>query len=209
LIKKIILVKNTIQILAVLISVQVALNSCGFAYGLVTGIRSPRVESYTWQRDYLSKHGIDTQFLASFKTPFLDSLVGSRFALDTMLNAGFSPVQFRVYDGKGNFYSAWELCFGSGKRLDLYNGFPKRSLGYWPINPRLSLQNDQLLLSPLNFDSTLLDTAIQSGQYDYIVLSFWAGYLGKHSRVMLTSIDAAIKRNNTKKFLHIKVNLGE
>jgi hypothetical protein len=202
-------VKNTIQILAVIISVQVILYSCGFVYGVLTGIKNPRAESYSDQREYLSKHGIDTQYMASFKTQFSDSLIGSRFALDTMLEAGYSPVQFRVYDGKGKFYSAWELCFGSAKRLDLYNGFPKKVSAHWPINPQLSLRNDQLFLSPLNFDSTLLKNAIQSGQYDYIVLSFWAGYLGKHSREMLSSIEAAIKRNNEKKFLHIKVNLGE
>ncbi len=138
-----------------------------------------------------------------------DSLANLKYSLDTYNDGSFTPIQFRVYDSNKQLYTGWEICWGSAKKKNFYSPFPQKPLSYWHINNKLSIENDLELITPLNFDEKRLRSEIEAKKYDYIVLSFWAGYLGSLSREMLHDIESAIQREPGKRFLHIKVNLSD
>jgi hypothetical protein len=192
----------------ILLLAVAALTGCNFIYSTVTGIKDSRVETPEFQREYLSKNRIDTNYMAVLKKHYLDSLSHSKYSLDTFKNMGFTPIQFRVYDRNGELYTGWEICLGSAEKMNLYAAFPQKAPKRLPINYRINLENDLNYVQPLNFNKQNLFDEIKKGEYDYVVISLWAGYLGKFSRRMLEQIDAAIAGNKHERIIHIKVNLG-
>jgi hypothetical protein len=180
---------------------------CNFFYSTITGIKNTRYESEPYQKKYLLSKGVDTSYLAYFDKTYYSMLAKPSHSLDTFNNLGYTPIQFRVFDKDGNFYSGWEICFGNADKAGLYKNFPHPAVARWPINKQLKLQNDLNYLVPINFSLDEIKKNIQGGKYDYIVISFWAGFLGKHSVKMLKSLDQQI--GNSKKILHIKVNLSD
>jgi hypothetical protein len=184
-----------------------SLCSCNWFYSTISGIKNSRFETEYYQKKYLVSKSIDTSYMAYFNRKFYDSLEHPSHSLDTFTNLGYTPIQFRVFDKDGNFHSGWEICFGNADRAEVYKNFPHPAVARWPINNQLKLQNDLNYIVPINFSLDEIKKNIQGGKYDYIVLSFWAGYLGKHSVKMLRSLDQQI--GNSKKILHIKVNLSD
>jgi hypothetical protein len=184
-----------------------SLGSCNWFYSTISGIKNSRFETEYYQKKYLVSKSVDTSYLAYFNRKFYDSLAHPGHSLDTFKNMGYTPIQFRVFDRDGNLFSGWEICFGNPDKAEVYKNFPHKVFSQWPVNNQLKLLNDFNYIIPINFNLDEIKKNILEGQYDYIVISFWAGYLGKHSVRMLKDLDQQIR--NSKKILHIKVNLSD
>lgn len=181
--------------------------SCSVLLSKAFGIQDERHESVEYQKSYLTKYEIDTAFMANLQPGSFPKLSSPIYSLDTFTNQGFTPIQFRVYNADGMFYTGWEQCFGNPKRINFYDSFPRVAPSHWPLNRTISFQKDLELIDPVNFKKNTILTAINSKQYDYIVIGFWAGYLGGLSKSMLKELTAAINTSG-KRILFIKVNLG-
>ena len=185
----------------------IALSSCSLIASVFLGIKEVRTESEAYQKNYLVSLGIDTNYLAVIESSRITDLGKAPYKLDTFTKQSFTPVQFRVYDKEGNFFTGWEQCFGSAKKMKIYENFPQRAKAHIPLNYSVNLASDLELLNPLNFEKTAIQKLLK-GKYDYVVVAFWAGYLGSLSRSMMKDLDHAIKTSD-KKILFVKANLGK
>lgn len=181
--------------------------SCSPVISTLMGIKEERNESIEYQQLYLMKLGMDTAYMAVMD-PFKFEKLSGPNCLDTMTNQDFTPVQFRIYDQKGGLFSGWEICFGSARQAGIYDSFPGKAPPHWPLNYSLQLFEDLSVLRPVNYTSDHIDSLLSQGKYDYVVISFWAGYLGSLSRHMLQDLDQSIRMSRYR-ILHIKVNLGK
>jgi hypothetical protein len=190
-----------------LLFMLILLDSCSPVARTVLGIKAERTESESYQKEYLASIGIDTNYMAVIEPSRFTDLGKDPYKLDTFTNQSFTPIQFRVYDKEGNFHTGWEQCFGSARKMKLYENFPQKAKEYLPLNRTVHLASDLELINPLNFDKSEVSKVLKE-KYDYVVIAVWAGYLGTLSKSMMKDLDLAIK-NSDKKILFVKANLGK
>jgi hypothetical protein len=190
-----------------LLFMLILLSSCSPVARTVLGIKAERTESESYQKEYLASLGIDTNYMAVIEPSRFTDLGKDPYQLDTFTNQSFTPIQFRVYDKEGNFHTGWEQCFGSARKMKIYENFPQKAKDYLPLNRAVHLASDLELINPLNFDKSEVNKVLKE-KYDYVVIAVWAGYLGTLSKSMMKDLDLAIK-NSDKKILFVKANLGK
>lgn len=189
------------NIIFVLFLSIIILSSCSKILSIILGVKDVCYETVDEQIMYLKKYDIDTSFLFYLKPEYIDSLEITTYCLDSFNK--FSPVQFRIYDNNGIFLGGWEQCFGNPKIIGFFDSIPPiTKRGRLPINYNLSFQKDSLFLQKIMTDIPNIKN------YDYVIMGFWAKYLGSLSKKMLVNLQAYINDHPNKKFLFIKVNLG-
>ena len=190
--------KNLIAI----ILLTIILFSCSRIVGRMLGV-NPKVESANEQLNYLNKIEIDTAYNYNFNSAMEDSISAVKYNLDTFQKAGYSPIQFRMYNNEGDFIGGWASCYGSLKRLQALDSFPLKfnSVKHLPLNYNLTFQQD---LNLIDSKSTLSSENIKN--YDVIIIAFWAESMGKFSNDMMVNLNNYVKRNSEKEILFIKVN---
>ena len=157
------------------------------------------------QKKLLSKWKINTEYCFQIKADNIDSMKSVNYALDTqMVKRGYySPIQFRVYLNDGSFYTGWEFCFGKLNKFGILKQDTITPINWLPVNPNLTFEKDKnVFLGEQCQDSF---SKIDSGNYKYVIVAFWAGYYGRASRKMLQRIQHFINKTDTK-VLFIKVN---
>lgn len=165
----------------------------------------PKVESAKEQLNYLNNKEINTSHTYDFKVAMEDSMSTIKYNIDTFPENGYSPIQFRMYDNKGDFVGGWASCFGSLKRMQALDSFPLNfsRVKHLPLNYNLSFNQDINLIAS---NSELNLQYIKN--YDLIIIAFWAESMGKFSNDMMVNLNSYVKRNSDKKILFLKVNFS-
>lgn len=160
-------------------------------------------ESFEYQHEVLEKWKISQDYLFQFNPVMIDSM---SLSIDYNLDLwdlendnGFSPIQFRVFDNAGDLVTAWAYCYQSFNRHGILNE-PLSMLNHAYLNKDLKLNNTLKMIE--NNESL---TAELFQEYDYIIVAFWASYLGSGSRKMMQYIQNFVD-NTDKEVLFIKVN---
>ena len=197
--------QNIIYYSLILLVLLIFLNSCQPVLRKVYGLKKIKDESFTEQKEYLIKNNLDTNNLFTFNKLYLDSLKTSSYYLTySDSSSGFTPMQFRMYNSKGELESGWGICFGNSDEIKLFQEFPPEKNPY--LNSNLNFYKDISLI--LKNEGEIIKPEFYTENYDYIIVAFWAEYLGKHSRKMLIDLENYIAANNDKKIALLKVNWG-
>lgn len=172
-------------------------------YGITKRDPEPRAE----QIDYLNSIGVDTFDVFSFNCDYKDSLSMRKYALNSykLEHDGYaSPVQFRIYDKKGNLATGWEQCFGNPVRTKYLEHCPPVVKSYMPINFDVSFESD-LNLFDINSEQKKI-LLNKKGKYDYIIIIFWAKWAGKFNKDAFYNINDYIKKYPATTFKVLKLN---
>ena len=197
--------KSRFYSITFLIVIIVTLNSCQLLLREKFGIKKPKKETFEDQKTFLIKNNLDTNNLYFFNPIYLDSIKTHSYYLTyTDSSAGLSPVQFRMYNKKGNFVAGWAQCFGDPKQIALYEQFPPKTNDW--VNTHLNLFSDYKLL--VDKDGKMINPYEFVNGYDYIIIAFWAEYMGKLSRNMLVDLERYLEDNKDKKVVLLKANWG-
>ncbi len=175
----------------------------------ILSLRPPREESCEMQQKYLLNWGLSDKHLFTINPLYVYEMGLSEYhSLDTLtiLSEGFSPIQFRVYDKNGRFYTGWHYCYGPLGRVPILLKDSFNIPGNLPLNKKLTLQNDLTLINQQGcFGQDLSHYDFE--KYDYVILAFWASYYGRAARMMLYMLEYAINYYySDKKILLLKVN---
>ena len=186
------------------ISSSLIIMSCNRIVSSLYGISEPTNTSYSEMVNYLNKNDIDTTMLFTLKQGCFYSLTDSNYNI-IKDDSSCSPIQYRVYKGgAGIFLGSWQICYGSLDKIGFLNNMPPiDNDNRFDFNKKLSFSNDVQIVSPIY--TPIPDIS----QYDYVIIAFWADYLGKRSRNMLLSLQDYIKEHKEMKILLMKVYLIE
>lgn len=179
------------------------LNSCSLT---ALGIKEPREESFEEQKEYLEKNKLSSVHLYRFDGIYKDSLKLPSYYFIERDTASFSPIQFRMYNSNGEFISGCGICLGNAQKMNLYEEFPPRRLSWVKVNDSLNFRNDSQLLIDESGNKINPEEILKNS--DYVIIAFWAEYLGKLSKRMLIDLENYIQKHNDKNIILLKVNLG-
>jgi hypothetical protein len=172
------------------------------------GIKKESNEPVDFEVKYLTKIGIDTNYVFRLKRQWVDSLSIKKYALNTYkLKTGgrAGAVQIRMYDKTGQFIYGWEQCFGSLNHFDIFTTVPISSkYSYLPINKDLNLWNDLNLFEIDAGTRKLLSTEIQNHSYTIVV--YWAAWVGYFSKNTLKEVNSYVKSHKKENILFLKLN---
>lgn len=168
-------------------------------------IKKPCKEDCMTQKRVLSKWKINTEYCFQINETNIDSMKSVNYALDTQMvkHGYYSPIQFRVYLPDGSFYTGWQYCFGKLNKFGILQQDTITAVGRLPVNPTLSFEKDKNVFIGEQCQDP--PTKIDSGNYKYVIVAFWAGYYGRASRKMLQRIQHFINKTDAK-VLFVKVN---
>ncbi len=166
------------------------------------GVRPPRREPVAVQEKYLQKHG-----LSSTDLYFLTDSAVNRFRKEPYkpnFGPGFKVNQCRLFGKDGYLLAHYASCDGYVKWY--FTDFPPVTYAHDTTH---TLARDLIWYEteageplPLNADSLL-------AQHDYVMVFYWAKYLGVMSRSMMKKIEAWAAQYSDKDIRIIKVNIGE
>jgi hypothetical protein len=161
--------------------------------------------SLNQQVEFLSKNNIRSDNLLCFKKDCYYKLSDIEHILDTNSVGFFSPIQYRVYSSDGNLVGAWKSCLGDLEETGILNNIPPiDTTNRWgDFNPVICFSNDTSVIKPLN--CTIPDIK----DYDFVIIAFWADYLGKQSIDMMKRLNDYVLKNKDSKILFLKVYYGE
>jgi hypothetical protein len=198
--------QNLNSLLQVVLVTMLILNSssCTLILSKALGLKNPKVESFEEQKSYLKKYNLDTTNLYTFNPIYKDSLKLSTYYITYSDSIFFTPMQFRMYDSTGEFVAGWALCFGKVDVIGLYEQFPPKKLEY--TNDKLNFYTDSNFI--LDRTGQKIDPKIFLNHYNYIIVGFWAEWLGRLSKDMLIDLENYIQKYNEKNIIFLKVNLG-
>ncbi len=180
-----------------------SLYSCSPLLSFVFGIKKPRIENHNEQINFLRKNNLDTNYVFDINKLYSDSIAGNYYDLDTFDEKSFSPIQYRVYDNYGRFVGGWEICFGSKKKLGIFDTIPPVVKGKrFSLNPNLSFEHDIKIINHYNKIPIIKN-------FDYVIIVFWAQSLGILSKDLLMDLEHYIKKHPDKRFLLLKVNISK
>jgi hypothetical protein len=157
------------------------------------GIKSPTKISSEVAITYLKKHSIDTSNIVFTKVKSLDSL--TRLAFKPNWEAGFRPVQFKIFNKNGRLISQFSICEGNIKRTGIVTIFPPKNLSPIDTNYTYSLEQN-LFIKPY----PLLR------EYNYICTLYWSTYTGIPGRKLLKNVLKYLNSNQNN-ILILKVNV--
>jgi len=109
-----------------------------------------------------------------------------------------------MYNSKGDLVAGWEQCFGDPEGTRLYEQFPPRKFDW--INDKLNFYRDSNLV--LDHEGKEINSFYYLNKYNYVIIAFWAEYMGKFSKNMLIDLENYIKKHSDKKIVLLKVNFG-
>lgn len=188
------------------ILVLLGLSQYSYAQGRIFDILTlgkEQKESFEYQHKILKKWKISDDYLFQFHPEMIDSMIESiDYHLDLWdleYGSGFSPMQFRVFDNKGDLVTAWTYCYLSFNKHGILDE-PIKTIDYEFLNRNLKLKNTIKLI-----ENNEALTSELIAEYDYIIVAFWASYYGSGVRKMLQYIQKYVD-NTDKKVLFLKVN---
>jgi len=189
-----------------LIYLLFCLSACSPILGFILGIKNSEKESKVKQVRYLKHHGIDTSNMLVLKILYRDSLKKyDIMATRAKEQSVMTPIQFRMFDRSGKFISGWAICCGPANYLHLYDTFPPKRVPIVDGNPNL-FQDIKMYET---FDGKDADVNRILGNHQYVIIAYWAKYLGIPSKTMLKKLEKYIAKNKDKDIVLIKVNLGD
>ena len=181
-------------------------SSCQILLRTTLGIGLPKEESILSQQKLLSKHHIRTSNLMQLKNNYLDSLRSGycKLRTDQRDSSGFSPIQFLLFDSAGQLVTAWAFCYGKLEEAGWLDSFPPPPL--FRMNHFVTLEKVAKMLTNEMDEEVSFNGLL--GKNKYVLIEYWAGYLGHYSLDMLARLDAYVDRYKEKKIQQILVNIG-
>ena len=188
----------------ILVLVIVGLTSCSTVLGLFLGISEPSDISENQMKKCLLDNGLDTNMLFVLKPNCFYALQDTSYNINKF-DTTYSPIQYRVYKGKnGVFLGSWQICYGSLNKIGFLDNVPPvDNKNRFIINSSLSYSNDLEIIRPIN------NIYPDITEYDYVIIAYWADYLGRPSIKMLKLLESYISNHSEYSFLLIKVYLAE
>lgn len=172
---------------------------------LALGMSKQQEESIQEQEKYLAKHDLATENLYQLKDHWVDSLRLNINSLDTgRYSEGFRPIQFRMYNRQGEIISSWASCYGSLEKRGYLDTFPPKPV--WVLNPDLTLQQDLVMLTDRAGND--VDLSVIPADADYVMLVFWAKYMGHISRNAMIHLEEYLQQHPDENVFLMKVNVG-
>ncbi len=183
------------------------LAGCSSVASFILGIKDSEFESKARQVRYLRNHDIDTSNMLVLKTIYSGDSLDKYDIMETRAREQcvMTPIQFRMFDRAGNFISGWAICCGPANYLHLYDTFPPKKVPIVDGNPNL-FQDIKMYET---FDGKDADINRILANHQYIIIAYWAKYLGIPSRTMLKKLEKYIAKNKDKDIVLVKVNLGD
>ena len=191
---------------ASLLFIMVCSSGCSPILGFLLGVKNSEFESKAKQVRYFKHQGIDTSNMFVLKRIYLDSLKKYDI-METRAQklSVMTPIQFRMFDRSGKFISGWAICCGPEGTIHLYDSFPPRKVPLVDGNPNL-FQDIKMYET---FDGKDLDLNRILANHQYVIIAYWAKYLGIPGRTMLQKLEKYIRKNKDKDIVLVKVNLGD
>jgi len=198
--------KKTLFLLTLLFLIQ---SSCSLLLPFY-GVKKSAYESIDFQKQYLSKIGVDTLNVYRINCSYLDSLSTLPYAINLYKvnnNGKASPVQFRLYDKNGNLLTAWEQCFGNANRLHYFDSIPmKPHITESLLNKNLTLKHALNLFDITdNKRNTFL---LKSKDYDYTIIIVWAAWAGSFTKKNFRNVYEYIKNDTANSYFVLKLNVS-
>ncbi len=170
-------------------------------------VREPQSEEVKEANSSLLRYAIDTSFSFQLSSQYRDSLSEKKYMLNTYKyekGGKASSVQIRLYTNTGEFIYGWEQCFGNLHKLGILDSLPMKQKSWLPVNKNLSFQQDLHLFNITSQEKEAL--LRQIGNYDYVMVLFWANWTGWYSKDMLKRVKQYLKEHPEAKILLITLN---
>jgi len=184
----------------------IGLCSCSAFLGFILGVHPEKHESKKEQVKYLRRYHLDTSNLLVIKKLYTDSL--KKYDISptaAQKSGGICAVQFRMFDHSGQFLSGWGICLGPADYNHLYDTFPPVRLKW--VDGALNLKQDLKMYTTLDGKDVSVEQVL--GNHHYVIIAYWAKFLGIPSRTMLKKLEAYIKKNKDRDIVLYKANLGD
>lgn len=161
------------------LSLQLVLTSCS----AILGIKEP--ERITKQRalEYLYQHKLDTCNIVFLKKNYLDTL--KQLAFKPGWEAGFRPIQFKIFNKSGDLIFHYSPCEGPLKNTLIFNNFPPKNIS--SIDTSYNIEKEQLLTDE---KITIKENS------DYVAIIYWATYTGIIGRKFLKKINKILNNQD-------------
>lgn len=148
----------------------------------ILGIKNPEEKTKTEAISYLLKHGIDTANTVFIKPEAYELLKGQAFKPDW--EAGFRPIQCKLFDAEGMLVFQYSSCEGSLKNTAIETQFPPRNIS--PIDSSYRLQNElELIQTPL--------PKLENAQA--VAVIYWATYTGIPGRNLIKKVTENFRKH--------------
>lgn len=161
------------------LSLLFVLTSCS----AILGIKEPEGISKQKAIEYLYSHKLDTCDIIYLKYNYLDTL--QQLAFKPGWEAGFRPIQFKIFNKFGDLIFQYSSCEGPLKNTSIFDIFPPKNIS--PIDTSYTIENEQLL--------TVEKLTIKE-HTDYVAVIYWATYTGIIGRKFLKKINKILKNQD-------------
>lgn len=148
----------------------------------VLGIKNPEEISKTAAVNYLLKHKIDTSNIVFIKPEAFEQLKGQPFKPGW--EAGFRPIQCKLFDAEGKLVFQYSSCEGSLKNTAIETQFPPQNIT--TIDSSYRLQDElELIKTPL----PKLENA------PAVAVIYWATYTGIPGRNLIKKVTENFRKH--------------
>jgi len=169
---------KTITRFALYIVLLILFSSCAS----ILGIKNPEEKTKTEVMIYLLKHKIDTANTVFIKPEAYELLKGQPFKPGW--EAGFRPIQCKLFDAEGKLVFQYSSCEGSLKNTTIETQFPPRNIT--AIDSSYRLQDElELIQTPL----PKLENA------PAVAVIYWATYTGIPGRNLIKKVTENFRKH--------------
>lgn len=147
----------------------------------ILGIKNPEEKTKTEVMAYLQKHDLDTTNTVFIKPTAFEQLKGQPFKPGW--EAGFRPIQCKLFDADGQLVFQYSSCEGSLKNTAIETQFPPRNIT--AIDSSYRLKDElELIQTPI--------PKLENSQA--VAVIYWATYTGIPGRNLIKKVTENFKK---------------
>ncbi|MGI6410741.1 MAG: hypothetical protein ACOX0V_05825 [Bacteroidales bacterium] len=160
-----------------------------YSCSTLLGISEPENITRESAYKYLYQNKIDTSNVIFLKPNAIETLQHRPYKPEW--DAGFRPVQFKIFDKEGNLVFQHSTCEGTLKHTLIFEKFPPYNIT--PIDTTYTLEKEQLLIE---------DKIMNPVCSDYIAIIYWATYTGIIGRRYLKKVNKILIKQDADIFIY-------
>lgn len=158
-------------------------------------------------KEEISQFLIRNNFKYDFSFELCDSLAKNlsspRYRINEMDSMGYSYIQLRIFDSRGEFYTSYSQCLGSFDRRNFIRTLPVKKNNHPHLNKELKLVNEFEILDLDDESKDLISN--HTRKFDLTFVVYWTIWTNHFSKRVLRQV-SKIKKKYPDKVCVILVN---
>lgn len=168
---------------------------------LILGIKDPKELPVEKLTQYQIKNKIDTSNSFVFSKTSFDSI--QLLPYKPKWEKGFRPLQYKIFNNKGEIISQYSSCEGSLKKLHILESYPPTNWYYFDSTSTF----DRDIAMYRKYDGSRL--TIDETKNDLNIIVYWGTWLGKPGKKLIKRLVKYKRQYPAKKIAIYYVNVAE